>query len=103
MKVYAIVEPARQTVAVYVETGEDRDGTRFFATQGLAGQVLAQERVPPGGEPPMWARVPWRIAEAIGEALAPRPVATARHLDDAIVVRDRLLTLVEKAHDGWKS
>lgn len=99
MNVYAIREPARQTVAVYVEVGEDTDGARWFHVQDpLEGPV----RVVRGTEPPLWARVPMWIAEAIGEALAPRPEATERHLDDAIAIRDRLLSLVEKAHDGWK-
>lgn len=99
MNVYAIPEPARQSVAVYVEVGEDTDGARWFHVQDpLEGPV----RVEQGQEPPLWARVPMRIAEAIGEALAPRPEATERHLDDAMAVRDRLLSIVEKAHEGWK-
>jgi hypothetical protein len=100
MKVYAIAEPVRRSVAVYVEVHEDSEGVRHFET--LAGGAARIVEVAPGAEPPMWARVPERIAAALAEALAPRPVATERHLDDAIALRDRLLTLVEKAHDGWK-
>lgn len=100
MNVYAIREPERQTVAVYVEVGHvEADGSRYFATQDPSE---APVHVAAAAEPPLWARVPMGIAEAIGEALAPRPEASERHLDDAIAVRDRLLTLVEKAHEGWK-
>lgn len=106
MKVYAIHEPVRQSFAVYVELGAVEDG-RYFETlsagqRGVIGSERETVKVPHGEEPPLWARIPQEIAEALAEALAPRPVATERHLDDAIALRDRLLTLVEKAHDGWK-
>lgn len=99
MKVYAVPEPERQSIRVYVETGTDTGGSRWFVTND---PLDAPVKVEPGVEPPLWARVPMHIAEAIAEALAPRPAATERHLDDAIALRDRLLSLVEKAHDGWK-
>jgi hypothetical protein len=99
MKVYAIPEPVRRSVAVYVEVNREEDGSAWFETTSLDGgrEVV---KVDAYAEPPLWARVPVHFAEAIGEALAPRPAATERHLDDAIAVRDRLLALVEKAHEG---
>ncbi len=97
MNVYAVREPVRQSVAVYVELHREPNGAAIFeAPDGV------NVTVPPGAEAPLYMRVPMRIAESVAEALAPRPVATERHLDDAIALRDRLLTLVEKAHDGWK-
>lgn len=100
MNVYAIPEPARQSVAVYVEVGREKDGSAWFQVPVDGGYEVV--KVDAYEDPPLWARVPTHIAEAIGEALAPRPEATERHLDDAMAIRDRLLSLVEKAHDGWK-
>ncbi len=86
MRVYAIREPARRTILVYVELGAEGDGSRYF--ESIAAGNRETVKVAPGEEPPMWLRVPEEIAAAVAEALAPRPAATERHLDDAIEVRD---------------
>lgn len=98
MKVYAHNDPIRQRVVVYVEVSVEEDGGRWFR----AGKVNALQSgdtelvlVAPGAEPPMYLSIPYEVAEAVGEALAPRPAVTERHLDDAIVVRDRLLRVME--------
>ena len=92
MRIYAQPDPIRQAVYVYVELGTDEQGRRTFDS-GEPGKMPVA--VPMGAEPPRYMTVPMQIAEKIGEALAPRPDVTERHLDDAIVVRDRALTLVE--------
>lgn len=89
MKVWAVNDVIRQCVLVYVEVGRE-DHQRVFQTDDGAIHKVAY-----GEEPPMFMRVPHNIAEKIGEALAPRPEAGERHLDDAITVRDRLLTIIE--------
>lgn len=89
MKVYAHHDIVRQRVVVYIETAVE-DGFRWY--QGMDGTL---HQVRPGDEPPMYAAIPDEVAEAVGEALAPRPDVTGRHLDDALEVRDRLLTLIE--------
>jgi hypothetical protein len=94
MKVFAVREPARRTIAVYVEQHRDNDGTGYFEAPASDGGYQLV-KVAATAEPPLWARIPMHIAEAVGEALAPRPEATERHLEDAISVRDRLLTLIE--------
>lgn len=96
MRVYATHEIVRQSVLVYVEVGDDpATGDRFFQVQD-SSRFRNPVRVAPGEEPPFWMRIPEQIANAVGEALAPRPDVTERHLDDAIGIRDRLLALVEK-------
>lgn len=100
MKVYTVREPERQTVRVYVELNagpDEGDGryARWFQYRDAEGRIAIM-KVAPGDEPPLWDRVPEPIAQALGEALAPRPAATERHLDDAIAVRDRLLAMVER-------
>jgi hypothetical protein len=89
-KVFTEYLPAMQSVAVYVREGDAENGGGWFRT--ASNDVL---EVPAGGEAPRYMLVPSLIADAIAEALAPRPEASARHLDDAIAVRDRLLALVE--------
>lgn len=103
MRVYAEREWARQTIAVYVELrGPDEHGDRLFETFVTHGEdaTLTAVRVRHGEPPPMWLRIPVQVAQALGEALAPRPEVTERHLDDALVVRDRLLGLVERVVDA---
>lgn len=96
MKVYAIPEPERQTVRVYVEVGgATDDGARHFRTTSADG-VPTVTKVPPGAEPPMFMRLEMDVAVAVADALTSRPEASARHLDDALTVRDRLLALIEK-------
>jgi hypothetical protein len=83
---------------VYMEVNTDSGSTvRRFMTRGRDGEPPMIKEVPMGNEPPLWDWFPEEIAADLAEALAPRPQATERHLDDAIDVRDRLLTLVERA------
>lgn len=58
------------------------------------------ERIPPGESHPVAFSVPrYAVHDLIAALQHPgvdRPAATERHLDDAIEVRDRLLSLVEQ-------
>ena len=47
-------------------------------------------------EAPLWFEVPQSLVESLAAQLTNRPAFSDRHLDDAIKVRDRLLTLVER-------
>lgn len=91
MKVHAIHEIERNSVRIYIEVGIDADGRHLYLKPD--GHPVG---IFPGAEPPLYMRLDQMIAEAIAEALSPPPVASARHLDDAIEVRDRVMTLVEK-------
>jgi hypothetical protein len=91
MKVYVVREPARQTLLVYAQVADD--GTKRAFLTGPDGRLHWVEH---GEEPPSYVRLDERIAEALVEAIEPRPVATERHLDDAIKVRDALLGMVER-------
>lgn len=93
MKVFAVHRPEMQTMLVYVKIGEN-EGRDLFQTYD--GEV---HEVPMGREPPLYMRIPDPIAEAVGEALAPRPVATERHLEDAMNTRDWALGLIDKLTD----
>lgn len=105
MKFHTQIDPIRQRVNVYCEMGAGDDGTRLF--QVRHHDPLYEEpdtnlppgihRVPTGAEPPLWDWYPLEVVSELAEALNPRPPATARHLDDAIEVRDRLMLLVERA------
>lgn len=100
MKVHIQYDESRMVYLVRVEYGEPTDeGVRRFAslTEGPPGTFYVR----PGEEAPLYMRpIPLDIAEALGKALAPRPEATERHLDDALDVRDRLLTLIERGALG---
>lgn len=95
MNVYATIEPHRMSVVVYVQIGTDDSGDKMFMTaeRDIVNVAL-------GSEPPFFLRLPIEIAEKVGEALAPRQEASARHLDDAIGVRDRMIDFVEKHIDA---
>ena len=102
MKFHVQHDVLRQRVNVYCEVGEE-NGQRVFMTRGngLYGPDRGQDDQPRlqavalGAEPPLWDWFPEQAVAPLVDALAPRPVATERHLDDVIDVRDRLLTLVE--------
>lgn len=94
MNVYAVLEPHRMSVVVYVQVGETDHGSKLFMSNDYSVTEVAM-----GQEPPFYLRLPTEIAEQVGKAIAPRPEATERHLDDAIEIRDRLLTVVETI---WK-
>jgi hypothetical protein len=97
-RIYTHHDPIRQRVNIYVQVSEEEDGSRWFQAGGDpskfhgAGELT---RVPQGQEPPLWGWVSDEIAEALGKALAPPPDFGARHLEDAIDVRDRLLVILE--------
>jgi hypothetical protein len=92
-------DPARQRFNVYFELPPDpHTGERRFMTRGRDGAPPEIHNVALGNEPPLWDWFPEEIARELGEALAPRPDVTERHLDDAIEVRDRLLTVLESEH-----
>lgn len=90
MKVHAVYEPERHSVRIYIESGATEDGRRVYTGSDHKPYVVA-----PGQEPPMYMRLDSEIAQAVAEALQPKPVASERHLDDAIMIRDRLMRLVE--------
>lgn len=93
-RIPVVYRPEREVYMVYVMLGTTDEGNRLYrAEDGV-------HPVPPNGEAPAYMTVGADIARAIGEALAPRPEATERHLDDAIATRDRLLSLIEST---WKS
>jgi hypothetical protein len=87
-------DPAREAYNIYIHVGTDNDGNRFYLTQDPDGR-LKNERIHPNAEAPLYMRIPNHVADAIAEELRPLPEASGRHLNDAIVVRDRLLTMVE--------
>lgn len=99
MKFHTHIDPIRQRVNLYCEIGEE-DGVRVFITRGGRDPLYESSdlihKVAPGQEPPLWDWFPLEVVTELTEALNPRPAATERHLDDAIVVRDRLLTIVEE-------
>jgi hypothetical protein len=87
-------DPIRERVLVYCEVNPDPEATeRMYLTRSEPPEV---HKVGLGEEPPLWDWFPYEVVGALAEALDPRPVATERHLDDAIAIRDRLLTLIEQ-------
>lgn len=93
MKVYVTHDVTRQLFNIYIEEApaDDRGG-RWFRTHECC-QLIAY-----GAEPPVWAQLPEGVAASLAEALSPWAVTVAseRHLNDAIAVRDRLLAIVER-------
>lgn len=89
-KVHIVPDPVRMQQLVYIELGPASGDERVFATQDDPARTVI---VRPGSEPPLYMAIRNEVAEALALALAPRPEATERHLDDAIEVRDRLLTM----------
>lgn len=102
MKFFVHRDPLRQRINVYCEIPADSDydygpGERVFLTRRNEEQYIAPmvHRVALGAEPPIWDWFPEEIATLLGEALAPRPEFSERYLNDAVTVRDRLLTVLE--------
>jgi hypothetical protein len=85
MKVHVADDPIRQRKLIYVQVSDDGLVRRFQGPDEVDYDVRQ------GEEPPLYASVPYFIADAIGEALAPRPAFSERHLEDAIKVRDVVL------------
>jgi hypothetical protein len=90
-KVHIWDDVVRERVNVYIEIGRNENGQRLFLTPDGRPPLMVVE----GSEPPLYMWIPAYIARALGEALAPRPEASERHLDDALMIRDRLLTMIE--------
>jgi len=91
-------DPIRQRALVYRCVGTDERGRDLYSTRGDIDRVPEVIAVEPGHEPPLWDWFPWEVVTALGNALAPRPEVTERHLEDALTVRDRLLALFEAEH-----
>lgn len=97
-KVHVNHEPWRERMVIYVRLGEFKDGSRLYRRRietMLHGHDTSLEIVPPEGEPPLYLVIGNQEAEAIADAIRPRPQVNERHLDDAIDVRDRLMTIIE--------
>jgi hypothetical protein len=93
-KVEAVRRPERRGFDIYVIVGPAPDGGFYYDAGGRI------EEVPVGAEGPRFMHVSDGVAEALAEALRPAPEAGARHLDDALNVRDRALGMVERIIDA---
>lgn len=96
MRVYAINRMERQQLDVYVELAPG-----LYATPAEGGRTTDTVRVEQGTEAPRWMAVDYDLAGLLAKALVETDAridqpATVDHLADAIGVRDRLLTMVEK-------
>jgi hypothetical protein len=97
MKFHVHHDPVRQRVNIYCEAGSDPDtGVRVFLTR-RTGEHWGEQahQIGLGMEPPLWDWFPDDAVGPLAEALSPRPVATERHLDDALAMRDRVFKLHE--------
>ena len=90
----------RDRTNIYVQKGVFASGCKLYEIRNPNPQF--QEApfmvVSPGEEAPLYLWVSSEVAQAIGEALAPRSPhgeAVDRHLNDTVTVRDRLLTMLE--------
>lgn len=89
-KVWTVRRPERMSWDVYVQIGVQEDRYALFQAPDAEGRGRLVA-VAPGSEAPRYLFVEDTIAQALGEALAPRQEASARHLDDALGLRDRLI------------
>lgn len=89
-------QPYMERMVLYCKEGVFTDGCRLYRTRPNAPEPPYWMIVAPMEEPPIYLVIGYQEAEAIGEALAPRPAATERHLEDAMDVCDRLLTMMER-------
>jgi hypothetical protein len=89
--------PEMMQTILYIKMGSFKDGWRLFQTRDISSSRRDYVAVAPGEEPPMYLVLDEAETDAIINALRPQPEASARHLDDTIMVRDRLLVLVEKS------
>jgi hypothetical protein len=90
MKAVAYNDPIRQRVIVLIEAGVDSSNVQHYLNaEGDAVPVRL------GEEPPIYLSLDMRVAAEVAKVLTPQPDVTARHLDDALAMRDRLLTMVE--------
>lgn len=89
-------EPWRGRIYIYVRLGMFADGCMLYSARssGVDGERLIPVR--PGEEPPFALVLPIEEAKAIAEAIIDKKEEPSlRHLDDAIEVRDRMITLIE--------
>jgi hypothetical protein len=84
-------QPWMERMVLYNRLGHFKDGCGLFTTRGGVETPTELMAVAPGNEPPIYLIIGREEADAIANAISPRPQATERHLDDAINVRDRLL------------
>jgi hypothetical protein len=97
MKFQVVHDMLRQRVVLYCELGTDEQtGERHFLTR-RTGEHRAEEvhKVSMGDEPPIWDWFPVEAVKPLAEALTPHPVASERHLEDALATRDRVFRLHE--------
>lgn len=71
MKVYAVHEVTRASVALYVELEQQPDGGRLYLTTGAAGDEVVQ--VAPCAEPPAFVRLGLHLAVQVADALKAEP------------------------------
>lgn len=96
MKCVVVRRPERMDVAIYFLT--DGPGERFAYVPGALG-TFQWEAVPEGHEAPISLRLPEEALEALVAAamdILPPSREQASALADTRVVRDRLLSLVER-------
>jgi hypothetical protein len=86
----------RDRLLIFVRMGHFKDGWTLYQGRNAEG-LPTYDATAPQTEPPLYLSLGMAEAEAIVRVLAPPPDASARHLDDTIMVRDRLLVLVEKS------
>lgn len=91
MEVRVVHNPARESVDIYVFRRVNQDQRMYHRMDEPPVILNAME------EAPVFGRFPVEVIEAIAREISPptETDATERHLDDAVMIRDRLLTLVE--------
>jgi hypothetical protein len=87
-------DPLKEQMIIYCKVGTFADGCRMYATQTQNDPPFFMI-IAPQEEPPLYLRIGDQEADAIADAIRPRPQVNERHLDDTIGVRDRLLTMLE--------
>jgi hypothetical protein len=92
-------EPWRDRIIIYSLMGRFADGCRLYVTR-RDGDSPYMMVVAPQEEPPLYLTLGSDEADAIADAIRPRPQVNERHLADTIEVRDRLLTLIEAEQIG---
>ena len=98
MKAHIWNDVTTQTVKVALLLGE-RHGIKLWASPfGTRPDAIEAN---PGSEIPVFLTLNQEIADAIGikpDDFVEQRDATNWHLEDALTIRDRLLTLVERTH-----
>lgn len=91
-------QPWMERMIIYCKLGMFADGCRLYATRPQ-GDPPFYMIVAPMEEPPLYLAIGSEEADAIADAIRPRPQVNERHLDDTINVRDRLMAMLEKRND----